>query len=120
MDLRHLPTAYSTAHPLRLGLCDSCGHSLVDKNGMVFVCSHGYHNNCYNGKYKHYEKFYKKGIFKNVQKFLAQIEKGADILTEEDLDNDDDNKKNVKKESKEVEEVDISPKLIEEINQIEY
>ncbi|RIB00945.1 hypothetical protein C2G38_2232324 [Gigaspora rosea] len=93
VDLRHLPTAYSTAHPQRPGLCDSCGHSLVDENGM-------------------------KGIFKNVQKFLTRIEKGADTLTEEDLDDDDDDEENVEEESEEVEEVDISPKLIEEMNQI--
>ncbi|RIB00160.1 hypothetical protein C2G38_2235383, partial [Gigaspora rosea] len=34
MDLRHLPTAYSTAHPPRPGLCDFCGRSLVNENGM--------------------------------------------------------------------------------------
>ena len=87
---------------------------------MVFVCSHGYHNNYYNGKCKHCEEFYKKGIFKNVQKFLTRIEKGADTLTEEDLDDDDDDEENVEEESEEVEEVDISSKLIEEMNQIEY
>ncbi|RIB10983.1 hypothetical protein C2G38_2204711 [Gigaspora rosea] len=118
VDLRHLPTAYSTAHPPRPGLCDSCGRSLVDENGMVFVCGHGYHNNCYNEKCKHCEEFYKKGIFKNVQKFLTRIEKGADTLIEEDLDDDDDDEENVEEESEEVEEVDISPKLIEEMNQI--
>ncbi|RIB05048.1 hypothetical protein C2G38_2281924 [Gigaspora rosea] len=118
VDLRHLPTSYSTAHPPRPGLCDSCGRSLVDENGMVFVCGHGYHNNCYNGKCKHCEEFYKKGIFKNVQKFLTRIEKGADTLTEEDLNDDDDDEENVEEESEEVEEVDISPKLIEEMNQI--
>ncbi|RIB01282.1 hypothetical protein C2G38_2231332, partial [Gigaspora rosea] len=95
VDLRHLPTAYSTAHPPRPELCDSCRCSLVDENGMVFVCGHGYHNNCYNGKCKHCEKFYKKGIFKNVQKFLTRIEKGADTLTEEDLDDDNDDEENV-------------------------
>ncbi|RIB04193.1 hypothetical protein C2G38_2223040 [Gigaspora rosea] len=120
VDLRHLPTAYSTAHPPRPGLCDSYGRSLVDENGMVFVCGHGYHNNCYNEKCKHCKEFYKKGIFKNVQKFLTRIEKGADTLTEEDLDDDDDDEENVEEESEEVEEVDILSKLIEKMNQIEY
>ncbi|RIB15336.1 hypothetical protein C2G38_2039458 [Gigaspora rosea] len=111
MDLRHLPIAYSTAHPPHPGLCDSCGHSLVDENGMVFVCGHGYHNNCYNGKCKYCEEFYKKGIFKNVQKFLTRIKKEADTLTEEDLDDDDDDEENVEEEAEKVEEVDISSKL---------
>ncbi|RIB26708.1 hypothetical protein C2G38_2162653 [Gigaspora rosea] len=83
------PTAYSTTHPPRPGLCDSCGRSLVDNNGIVFVCGHGYHNDCYGGKCKHCVEFYKKGIFKNVQKFLTRIKKGADTLTKEDLDDND-------------------------------
>ena len=76
-------------HPPCPGLCDSCRRSLVDNNGMVFVCGHSYHNDCYGGKCKHCVEYYKKGIFKNVQKFLTRIEKGADTLTKEDLDDND-------------------------------
>ncbi|CAG8655247.1 2014_t:CDS:2, partial [Scutellospora calospora] len=92
MDLRHLPTAYSTVHPPCLGLCDSCGHLLVDNNSMVFVCDHSYHNNCY----------------------------GADTLTKKDLDNDDDDIESNEEESEEIEKVDISPRLIMKMNQIEH
>ncbi|RIB25028.1 hypothetical protein C2G38_2166998 [Gigaspora rosea] len=35
VDLRHLPTAYSTAHPPRPGLCDSCGR--IFKNVQKFL-----------------------------------------------------------------------------------
>ncbi|RIB17645.1 hypothetical protein C2G38_2186759 [Gigaspora rosea] len=80
IELRHLPTAYSTAHPSRPELCDSCGRLLVNNNSMVFVC---YHIDCYRGKCTHCEEFYKKGIFKNVRKFLNQIEKGEDKLNKE-------------------------------------
>ncbi|CAG8497071.1 1319_t:CDS:2, partial [Dentiscutata heterogama] len=68
VDLRHLPTAYSTAHSPRPGLCDSW----------------------------------------------------VDTLIKEDLDNDDDDIESNKEEPEEIEEVDISPRLIVEMNQIEH
>ncbi|RIB13397.1 hypothetical protein C2G38_2098384 [Gigaspora rosea] len=48
---------YSTAHPPRPELCDSCGRSLVNNNSTVFVCGHGYHIDCYHGKCTHCEEF---------------------------------------------------------------
>ncbi|RIB23401.1 hypothetical protein C2G38_2072997, partial [Gigaspora rosea] len=50
VDLRHLPTAYSTAHPPCTELCDSCRRLLVNNNSMVFACGHSYHIDCYCGK----------------------------------------------------------------------
>ncbi|RIB03387.1 hypothetical protein C2G38_2225215 [Gigaspora rosea] len=86
MDLLQLPTGYSTAHPPCPELCDSCGGSLVDNNGIVFVCGHSYHIGCYDKKCNHCVEFYKKGIHKNVKKFLTRIKKGENTLTKEDLD----------------------------------
>ncbi|RIB05162.1 hypothetical protein C2G38_2119083, partial [Gigaspora rosea] len=56
VDLRHLPTAYSTAHPPRPELCDSCGCLLVNNNSTVFACGHDYHIDCYRGKCTHCEE----------------------------------------------------------------
>ena len=91
MDLRCLPTAYSTAYPPQPGLCDSCKLPLIEDNGTVFICGHAYHLVCYNGRCIHCEEFYKKGIYKNVDSFLKRIEKGADNFTLEDLDDDGNN-----------------------------
>ncbi|RIB26101.1 hypothetical protein C2G38_2030493 [Gigaspora rosea] len=119
VDLRHLPTAYSTAHPPRPELCDSCGRLLVNNNSTVFACGHGYHIDCYRGKCTHCEEFYKKGIFKNVRKFLTRIEKGEDKLTKKDIDDDENDVESQDEKSEDVKELDLSSKLIAEINQIE-
>ncbi|RIB05437.1 hypothetical protein C2G38_2047587 [Gigaspora rosea] len=89
---------------------------------LVFVCGHGYHLICYNAKCIHCEEFYKKGIFKNVKKFLERIEKGANTLTNEDLDDDDeDDVEGMEETIEEVEEaLDITSKLLVEIEQIKY
>ncbi|RIB04002.1 hypothetical protein C2G38_2121699, partial [Gigaspora rosea] len=76
----------TSSHP---ELCDSCGRLLVNNNSTVFACGHGYHIDCYREKCTHCEEFYKKGIFKNVRKFLTRIEKGEDKLTKEDIDDDE-------------------------------
>jgi len=121
VDLRRLPTGYSTAHPPHPELCDNCGLPFTGNNGSVFICGHGYHSNCYHGKCIHCEEFYKKGIFKNVKKFLERIEKGADTLTEENVDDDDeDDVENVEENSGEVETIDISASLAAQIEQIKY
>jgi hypothetical protein len=48
VDLRCLPTAYSTSHAPQPGLCDCCGLQLNNNDGFVLVCGHGYHLACYN------------------------------------------------------------------------
>ncbi|CAG8490247.1 16495_t:CDS:2 [Dentiscutata heterogama] len=102
------------------GLYNSCEHLLVDKNGIVFVCSYGYYNNCYSRKYKYCIEFYKKRIYKNIQKFLTQIKKEANIFTKKDLDNDNNDIESNEEEFKEIKKVNISSRLIVKINQIEY
>ncbi|RIB27982.1 hypothetical protein C2G38_2159171 [Gigaspora rosea] len=90
VDLLQLPTGYSTAHPPRPELCDSCKSSLVDNNG---IC----------------------------QKFLTRIKKEKNTLTKKDFDEGDNNNiESQEEKSEELEEIDISPRLIAEINQIEH
>jgi hypothetical protein len=119
--LRHLPTAYSTSHPPQLGLCDNCKLQLVNSNSIVLVCGHGYHLDCYDKRCIYCENFYKNGIFENVNSFLKRIEKGADILTQDDLDNDE-IKIEEEEESEEIEneQTDVSSALITAINNIDY
>ncbi len=132
VDLRCLPTAYSTAYPPQPGLCDSCKLPFIEDNGTVFICGHAYHSICYSGRCIHCEEFYKKGIFKNVDSFLKRIEKGANTFTLEDLDDDDDGDNNDgggdddnDTEGEEGDEnsekaLEISSRLTTEINQINF
>ncbi|RIB21730.1 hypothetical protein C2G38_2140536 [Gigaspora rosea] len=92
VDLRHLPTAYSSSYLPQPNLCDYCKHPFSEEDGMVLICGHGYHLTCYNRKCTYCEKFYKKEIFKNVKKFLERLE-GEDKLTLEDFDDDEDTEK---------------------------
>ncbi|RIA99879.1 hypothetical protein C2G38_2256995 [Gigaspora rosea] len=127
VDLRCLPTAYSTSYPPQPGLCDSCKLPFVNDNGAVFICGHAYHLGCYNGKCIYCEEFYKKGVFKNIDSFLKRIEKGNDTFTLEDLvDSDDDaaDDNDVEEETdngfEEIDELlEILTKLTNEINQID-
>ena len=125
VDLRCLPTGYSTAYPPQPGLCDHC--KLPFDNGTVFICGHAYHLACYSGKCIHCEEFYKKGVFTNVDSFLKRIEKSVDTFTLEDLvDNDDveaeaetEEEERNEEGSEEINEtLDILSRLTTEINQI--
>ena len=118
VDLRRLPTGYSTSCPPMQGLCDRCKLPFVNENGVIFICGHGYHTNCYDKKCIYCEEFYKRGIFENVNSFLKRIEKGADILTQEDFDDEENNIEEGEEQSEEVEIQDISNRLEIEINQI--
>ncbi|RIB13822.1 hypothetical protein C2G38_2196814 [Gigaspora rosea] len=119
VDTRHLPMAYSTSRPPSPELCDSCKLPL-NHNDIVLICGHGYHTYCYSGMCVYCEEFYKKGIFENVNSFLKRIEKGADTLTSEDLDDDENNIEENMEEQPEVEDVqDISSSLAIQIEQIE-
>ncbi|RIB15237.1 hypothetical protein C2G38_2192915 [Gigaspora rosea] len=83
--------AYSTSRPPSPELCDNCKLPLN-------------HN----------------GIFENVNSFLKRIEKGADILISEDLDDDENNVVKDTEEQPEVEKAqDISSRLAIQIEQIE-
>ncbi|RIB24963.1 hypothetical protein C2G38_2241710 [Gigaspora rosea] len=122
VDLRYLPTAYSTSHPPHPELCDCCGLPLSDDNSMVYVCGHGYHVACYNKKCKYCEEYYKRGIFENVNSFLKRIEKRENKLTKKDLDDDEnDIEEGVDEVSEEIEKaLDTSSKLAAEIYNIEH
>ncbi|CAB4393527.1 unnamed protein product [Rhizophagus irregularis] len=120
VDLRHLPTAYSTSHLPQLGLCDQCGLQL-NNNGEALACGHGYHPSCYGRRCIYYENFYKNGIFENVNSFLKRIEKGKNTLTQDDLD--DENNEEEEEESSEEpvnEQADVSATLEAAINNINY
>ncbi|RHZ86852.1 hypothetical protein Glove_43g41 [Diversispora epigaea] len=89
-------------------------------NKTIFLLQY-FHNlydlyNLYNNLGK---KFYKRGIFENVDSFLKQIEKGADTLTQEDLDEEENDIEKRKDQSEEIEIQNISNRLEIEINQIE-
>ncbi|RIB10179.1 hypothetical protein C2G38_2265415 [Gigaspora rosea] len=119
VDTRHLPTAYSTSRPPSPELCDNCKLPL-NHNGVVLICGHGYHTCCYSERCVYCEEFYKKDIFENVNSFLKRIEKGADILISEDLDDDENNVEEDTEEQPEVKEAqDISSRLAIQIEQIE-
>ena len=60
----------------------------MNNNGIVLACGHGYHPACYGRRCIYCENFYKNGIFENVNSFLKRIEKGTDILTQDDLDDE--------------------------------
>ncbi|RHZ88621.1 hypothetical protein Glove_21g172 [Diversispora epigaea] len=120
VDLRRLPTGYSTSYPPQQGLCDRCKLPFANEDGVTFICGHSYHTGCYDKKCIYCEEFYKRGIFENVNSFLKRIEKGADTLTQEDLGDDDGNDiEEGEEQSEEIEIQDISNNLEIEINQIE-
>ncbi|CAG8635371.1 10372_t:CDS:1, partial [Scutellospora calospora] len=112
---------YSIAYPPHLELCDHCGLLLTNNNATVFVCDHGYYLVCYSRRYIHCEIFYKKGIFKNIEKFVKRIKEGANILTKEDIDEEEEeDAESIEETIENVREIqDISSKLEEANNQIE-
>ncbi|RHZ45924.1 hypothetical protein Glove_642g37 [Diversispora epigaea] len=120
VDLRRLPTGYSTSYPPKQGLCDRCKLPFINEDsGVTFICGHGYHTGCYNRKCTYCEEYYKRGIFENVNSFLKRIEKGANTLTQEDLDDERNDIEEEQEQTEEIEMQDISNRLEVEINQIE-
>ncbi|GBC39789.2 hypothetical protein GLOIN_2v1868106 [Rhizophagus irregularis DAOM 181602=DAOM 197198] len=119
VDLRHLPTAYSTSYLPKSGLCDNCGLPL-NNNGVVLACGHGYHPVCYGRRCVYCENFYKKGIFENVNSFLKRVEKGTDTLTQDDLDDEINEEEEEESEETADEEIDVSATLEAAINNINY
>ena len=89
VDLRSLPAGYHTSFPPNPESCDRCIKPFENDEGIILICGHGYHETCYNELYKrckHCEDFYKKGVFNNVDSFIKRLEKGEDILTDDDLE----------------------------------
>ncbi|RHZ47874.1 hypothetical protein Glove_566g85 [Diversispora epigaea] len=109
VDLCYLSTAYNTSRLPKLELYNTCGFSLNNNNSAILTCSHSYHLMCYSGRYIYCENFYKDSIFENVNSFLKRFEKGADILTQEELDHvENDFGKEKESEKVESEKMDVS------------
>ncbi len=86
----------------------------------MLVYDHGYHLNCYNRRCTYCENFYKNSIFENVNSFLKRIEKGTDILTQDDLDDEVGGEEEEELEEMVSKQVDISIALVAAINNINY
>src|SRR5204863_9727265 len=94
VDLKSLPAGYHTEYPPKKDLCDNCDKAF-DPNfpytdGHVLICGHSYHYECYEDLGKsciHCMEFYKKGVFKNVDAFVSQLEKFSTIEPEDNDDN---------------------------------
>ncbi|RHZ87974.1 hypothetical protein Glove_27g73 [Diversispora epigaea] len=85
VDLRRLPTGYSTSFLPQNGLCDCCKLPINETNGTTF---------------------------------LKRIEKGSDVFTQEDLDNENNTEEEEEQYDSVKEIQDISHKLEIEINNI--
>ncbi|CAG8573977.1 9397_t:CDS:1, partial [Scutellospora calospora] len=104
VDLHHLSAAYSTSFLPKPYSCDYCKSLLGKDDEIVLICGHKYHILCYNRKNRkcvYCEKYYKREIFENVNSFLKQIEKGADILTPEDFEDNETAEESEEKENSE-------------------
>ncbi len=66
-------------------------------NVVSLIYGYSYYLACYSRRCIYCENFYKNGIFENINSFLKRIEKGKDILTQDDLD--DENNEEKEKES---------------------
>ena len=119
MDLHHLSTAYSMSHLPKSVLCDNCELYLND-NGVVLACGYGYHLACYGRRCVYCENFYKNGIFENVNSFLKRVEKGTDMLTQDDIDDEVDEDEKEESEETTSEETDVSAALVAAMNNINY
>ncbi len=104
VDLKYLPTGYSTNVSPLSDSCDHCHKKLDD--GEVLICGHGYHFECYQMmEYgcRHCEEYYKREIYSNVNSFLDRLEKGPNILTSDKQDETP-----VEEENEAVEEIETN------------
>ena len=96
-----------------------------DLTGLVLICGHGYHLNCYNtiGKNCNYcLKFYENGITTNVKSYVNRLEKEVEnnneMLNEEiDDDNEDENDTN-EIDTTTLENIEIIVELENALNQV--
>ncbi|CAG8668661.1 8643_t:CDS:1, partial [Scutellospora calospora] len=98
VSTKQLPCGYSTKKIPSLTNCNLYNTILKDEyQAEVFICGHGYHTICYNlmeRKCKYCYEYYETGIKHNVKSFINRLEKGANILTNEDIDIDNNNEDN--------------------------
>jgi hypothetical protein len=101
VKLKNLPTAFHTSFKPSTDSCDYCQQKFTsnhDLTGLVLICGHGYHLNCYNivgRNCKYCLEFYKDGVIRNVKTYVNRLEKITknhnEILNEEiDDDNNED------------------------------
>jgi hypothetical protein len=87
-----LPAAYHTAHPPVPDACDHCHKKLSlcnDGEGMVLICGHGYHRDCYvqmEMKCRHCMEYFKRGITDNVESFVKCLNAGDGFTMEAEWD----------------------------------
>lgn len=89
VELKCLPAGYHTSFPPDPKLCDRCKRPFENDEGIVLICGHRYHLNCYNileERCKYCEDYYERGIFANVDSFVERLEKGPNILSSEDVE----------------------------------
>ncbi|KAF0440398.1 hypothetical protein F8M41_004051 [Gigaspora margarita] len=98
VSTKQLPCRYSTKKIFLLINCDLYNTLLQNQyEAKVLICGHGYHIICYNamkGRCKYCYNYYETRIKNNIKSFINKLEKGANILTEDDIDidNNEDNK----------------------------
>ncbi|CAI2186105.1 15204_t:CDS:2, partial [Funneliformis geosporum] len=90
VDLRYILTAYSTSYPLQSGLCNCCGFQLNNDDVVSLTCGHNYHSACYR----------------------------KDILTQDDLNDENNEEKEKESEAAVNEQTDISVALAVAIDNI--
>ena len=110
VDIKCLPTGYHTSCIPSLNICDHCKEAFSNNvdDVIVLICGHGYHLTCYNTLERvcrYCENYYKKGIDENVKKFVKNLNKNKNTITEDieidnlqdenDDDDDDDNNSNI-------------------------
>ena len=64
----------------------------IGSGGIVLICGHGYHLNCYSkmgGKCKYCLEYYKDGIWHNADAFVKRLNTNVDRLTTDDLNEDE-------------------------------
>ena len=95
LDIKCLPTGYNTSHLSTPNTYDKCNHPLISYDewydGEVLICGHRYHLDCFaqlNYRCKWCETYYKKGISDNIKSFIWWLEKGTNVLTNDDQDDE--------------------------------
>lgn len=111
LDQSALPAGYHTTYPPIPNACDHCKSELAqDPDGTVLICGHGYHWNCYNQmgfKCRHCLEYFKKGVWTNVNAFLKRLNAGQDTLTQEDMEDNDQEDVATEQDPTEEEEEDL-------------
>lgn len=128
VKLKNLPTAFHTSFRPLIDGCDHCKQKFAsnyDPTGLVLICGHGYHLNCYNTigrNCKYCLEFYENGITTNVKSYVNRLEKEVEnnnkILNEEIDDNNEDENDTSEIDAITPENIEIIEELENALNQI--